>query len=170
MSRSSSERSTPRLGAKSGAKLLLPDDMAKFFRDFFSKKFQRKRNGLKTSHVAKMFFRARRGQRGSQRGTARERRLAGAAATEPRHGKRAAAALRWLQGGWLHYGGRDEAAAWRTGLAARLGVPGRRLGGRHGEGGRDGAAAWRTGGGGKADGCLGGRACGTAGLRHGWGL
>ena len=72
MSRSSSERSPPRLGAKSGAKLLLPDDMAKFFRDFFSKKFQRKHNGLITSHVRKMFFNAR-GAARSQRGTARER-------------------------------------------------------------------------------------------------
>ena len=65
MSRSSSERLAPRLGAKSGAKLLPTRDMAKFFRDFFSKKIQRKRNGLKTSHVGKMFFRARRGQRGA---------------------------------------------------------------------------------------------------------
>ena len=51
-------------------------------------------------------------------------------------------------------GGRDGAAAWRTGLAARLGVPGRRLGERHRDGGtamaalrggRDEAAAWQTG-------------------------
>ena len=187
MSRSSSERSPPRLGAKSGAKLLLPGDMAKFFRNFFKKKFQRKRNGLKTSHVGKMFFSSRRGQRGSQRGKARERgglegRPPGrglhcwrVAATKPRHGERGLRHGWGGQGGWLlgrqglrHCG----AAAWQTGLAALRGVA-RRHGGRHCErtrrGGRDGAAAWRTGlvalrgwQGGWLLGRHGGRHCGAA--------
>ena len=163
MSRSSSERSTPRLGAKSGAKLLLPDDMAKFFRDFFSKKFQRKRNGLRTSNVGKKFFQARGG--GSEgASTARERGLAGVAAREPaRQGTREAA------GG----GGCDGAAAWRTGLTARLGVAWAAMRAAL-RGGRDGAAAWQTGGGTARERRLAGAAAteprhGERGLRHGWG-
>ena len=53
-----------------------------------------------------MFFSSQGGRKGSQRGKAREKRLAGVAATKPRHGERAAALLE---------GGRDGAAAWQTG-------------------------------------------------------
>ena len=191
MSRSSSERLPPRLGAKSGAKLLLPGDMAKFFRNFFKKKFQRKRNGLKTSHVGKMFFSSRRGQRGSQRGKARERgglegRPPGrglhcwrVAATKPRHGERG------LRHGWGGQGGMAGGRACGTagrrhgkrGLRHCGGWQGGMAGGtarEHGEGAatepRHGERGLRHCGGGKADGCLGGTAGGTAGRLHGWGL
>ena len=152
MSRSSSERSTPRLGAKSGAKLLLPDDMAKFFRDFFSKKFQRKHNGLITSHVGKMFF----------------SRPEGAARGPARHGTREAA-------GWPRPPGRGP-HCWRVAATEPRhgerggGTAGGCLGGRHGEGalrgGRDGAAAWRTGGGGTAGGGM--MACGGSTVAGGY--
>ncbi len=162
-----------------------------FFATFFQKNFIPNGKPLTANDVAKIFFfnkmsgGAQDAENGRTRGTLLRggRSLEGeVAATEPRHGERAAA-----RRGLAAAGGRDGAAAWRTGLAARRTGGDSTAGGphccgwprqsrgmanepRHGEreatarrgdrtaaGGRDRAAAWRTGRG------------MANGLRHGWG-